>query len=155
MRLILSLFIMLTTTCTQLLAADLVEKDFPGIETLMSQQELQTTGVGKLTDAQVRALNDWLINYTAKDAPALIQNNTKVKAVQNKAVTSRIVGTFKGWRGDTEVTLDNGEVWQQRHDTKWIVRLENPEVVIEKNILGFYKMTFIASGKAVGVKRIE
>ena len=138
-----------------MLAADLVEAGFPGVEKLMTLQELQMTGVADLSAAQVRALNDWLINYTAKDAPALIQNSAEVKSAQDKPINSRILGTFKGWRGTTRVTLENGETWQQRHPRKWIVKLENPEVIIDKNLLGFYRMTFVKQGKTVGVKKIN
>ena len=155
MHLLQPLFVTFVILSPAVLAADRGADDFPGIETLMSPAELQATGVGTLSGAQLRHLNAWLISYTAKDAPALIQNNAEIKTVQNKPVSSRIVGTFKGWRGKTQVTLENGEVWQQRHNGKWIVSLENPEVVIDKNVLGFYEMILVESGKAVGVKRVE
>ena len=51
--------------------------------------------------------------------------------------------------------MANGEVWQQRHKVKWIVTPDNPEVVIDKNGLSFYRMTFVKQGKAVGVKLID
>jgi hypothetical protein len=153
--LFISLFIMLVANGTTVLAADLLDETFPGIETLMSQEELQATGVSKLSVSQVRALNEWLISYTAKDAPSLLQNNEEIRTALNQPVSTRIVGTFTGWRGKTKVTLENGETWQQRHKSKWIVKMENPEVVIEKNVMGFYKMTFVKSGRAMGVKRID
>jgi len=153
--LLITLFIMLVANGAATLAADLLDETFPGVETLMSQEEMQATGVSNLSASQVRALNEWLISYTAKDAPTLLQNNEEIKTALNQPVSSRIVGTFKGWRGKTKVTLENGETWQQRHKSKWIVKMENPEVVIEKNMMGFYKMTFVKSGRAMGVKRID
>lgn len=175
MRSSISLFILLIANCSTVLAADLVEAGFPGIETVMTQEELRATGIADLSEAQVRTLNEWLINYTAKDAPTMVQgkkvqgkkvqkkietktkvqNKKEEKNEQYKPVTSRIVGTFKGWRGTTRVTLENGETWQQRHKVKWIVKMENPEVIIEKNFIGFYKMTFVKQGRSVGVKRIN
>jgi hypothetical protein len=149
------LLIMLVANGHAVLAADQLDETFPGVETLMSQEEMQATGVSKLSAAQVRALNEWLISYTAKDAPTLLQNNEEIRTALNQPVSTRIVGTFKGWRGKTKVTLENGETWQQRHKSKWIVKMENPEVVIEKNLMGFYKMTFVKSGRAMGVKRID
>jgi hypothetical protein len=150
-----ALFSMLVANGTTVLAAELLDETFPGVETLMSQEEMQATGVSKLSAAQVRALNEWLISYTAKDAPSLLQNNEEIRTALNQPVSTRIVGMFKGWRGKTKVTLENGETWQQRHKSKWIVKMENPEVVIEKNLMGFYKMTFVESGRAMGVKRID
>jgi hypothetical protein len=153
--LFIALFVMFVANGTTVLAADLLDETFPGVETLMSQEEMQATGVSKLSAAQVRALNEWLISYTAKDAPSLLQNNEEIRIALNQPVSTRIVGTFTGWRGKTKVTLENGETWQQRHKSKWIVKMENPEVVIDKNLMGFYKMTFVESGRAMGVKRID
>ncbi|MFT7132821.1 MAG: Glu-tRNA(Gln) amidotransferase subunit E-like FAD-binding protein [Cyclobacteriaceae bacterium] len=155
LSLLITLFGMLVANSHAVLAADLLDETFPGVETLMNQEEMQATGVSELSAAQVRALNEWLINYTAKDAPTLLQYNEEIKTALNQPVSTRIVGTFTGWRGETKVTLENGETWQQRHKSKWIVKMENPEVVIEKNVMNFYKMTFVESGRAMGVKRVD
>ena len=105
-------------------------------------------------------MNEWLIKHIAKEASVAIWSSEELKDVRDKPISSRVVGIFKGWRGTDpsylgEWRMANGEVWQQRHKVKWIVTPDNPEVVIDKNGLSFYRMTFVKQGKAVGVKLID
>jgi|TARA_B110000503_G_C6973587_1_gene340192 hypothetical protein len=152
MPLIITLCLLLVT---QTAGAAALGEEFPGVEALMSQDEQDQTGVSELSTAQVRALNDWLIRYTAEDAPKLIDNNPEVQRVRDEPIRSRIIGSFQGWRGKTRVTLENGQVWQQRLANKWYIKLENPEVEIRKTFFGYYEMTFIAHGRTMGVARVE
>lgn len=142
-----------------LLASSMVSaNDFPGVKKLMNEEEFAKSGLQKLNDAELNALNSWLIKYTAKDS-ALIRQN--VKAVQEETKTeirSRIKGTFKGWKGNTKFYLENGQVWQQRNQnsgTRWIVNLENPEVLINTNFFGLQVLTIVDKDKSTKVKRIR
>lgn len=76
-------------------------------------------------------------------------------APQADEMRSRIPGTFTGWTGDSLFVLENGQVWQQRYDTKWKTELENPEVVITRHMLGLHRMEVVGTGKTVPVKRIK
>lgn len=132
--------------------------DFPGVKKLMNEEEFQKSGLNKLSESEMEALNSWLIKYTAKDS-ALIRQN--VKAVQEETKTeirSRIKGTFKGWKGNTKFYLENGQVWQQRNQksgTRWTVNMENPEVLITTNFFGLKVLTIIDKDKSTKVKRIR
>ena len=152
-------FMLLISLCpllvTQLAWAASLDENFPGVEVLMSQEEQTQTGVSNLSPKQVRALNDWLIRYTAEDAPKLIHKNPEVQRVRDEPIRSRVVGSFNGWRGKTRVTLENGQVWEQRLSNPWYIKLENPEVEIRKTFFGYYEMTFIAQGRTMGVVRVE
>ena len=160
MRSLLYLPILLLTNSSTVLAANLLGEGMLDVTMLMTQEELYVTGVDNLSAVQVHALNEWLIKHIAKEASVAISSSEELKDVRVKPISSRVVGIFKGWRGTDpgylgEWRMANGEVWQQRHKVKWIVTPDNPEVVIDKNGLGFYRMTFVKQGKAVGVKLID
>jgi hypothetical protein len=70
-------------------------------------------------------------------------------------IESRIAGEFEGWRGDTIFVLDNGQVWRQRQNGKYFYNKTDPEIVISRNILGFFVLEVVESGKSVGVKRLR
>jgi len=128
---------------------------FPGIKSLMSVDELKASGLEKLSEAELSALNRWLVRYTAQDASSMKRNVAEIKKEANKDIHSHIKGVFTGWHGETKFYLQNGQVWQQRHNRSWKTRLSNPKVVISRNMFGFYEMKILEANKAVAVKRLE
>jgi hypothetical protein len=130
------------------------EERFPGIESLMTEQEIQATGVERLTATEVKALDDWLVRYTAKKAPELNVSNEEVRRVFLEDVETTIVGPFKGWRGDTIFRLANGEVWQQRYGKKFKTNLMDPKVILRRSWAGTYELYIVEEDRAIGVKRV-
>lgn len=131
---------------------------FPGIEALMSPAEYQAAGLEKLTPREREALDQWLIRYTAEDAPVLMRSDEQVKkAAQEQEILSTIVSPFKGWSGNTKFTLANGQVWQQRREGNYAYTgaAIAPEIRITRNFLGFYSMELLETGARVLVKRVE
>ncbi|WP_456378119.1 hypothetical protein [Thiolapillus sp.] len=149
------------------LPATALAKDFPGIEALMSKEEFAATGLGKLTAGERRALDAWLLKYTTDDVPGLVEEIPELKesltlrqAVSAKPeeegpIASRITGDFNGWKGKTLFRLENGQVWKQRQTGFYRKKLERPEVKISKNLLGFYMLEVVETGRRIGVKRIK
>jgi len=130
--------------------------EFPGIEGLMTQEEYEAAGLNKLSTAEITHLNNWLIRYTARDAKYIGQTVDVVKEQKNEAViVSKIDGKFVGWRGKTLFKLTNGQVWQQRNSGILKTNLDDPDVIITRNIMGFYKLKIKKTGKVVGVKRVK
>lgn len=127
---------------------------FPGIKTLMTQEEAALTGVNDLTEEQVFALNKWLIRYTANEAD-LIKQTREVKKESFKPILGSISGKFRGWNGKTKFKLENGQVWQQRYNNKWTTNLDSPEISITRNTLGFFDMKVLTKNRIIGVKRIK
>ena len=132
----------------------LASRDFPGIEKLMTEEEQSISGVNSLSGEQLQALNQWLIRYTANDAPTLQIENSEVKQVAKQGITTRILGEFSGWTGKTVFALENGQIWQQRRRGRWKTSLVNPEVVLSRNFTGAYELS-VVGGKTTGVKRIS
>lgn len=131
------------------------EKDFPGIEKLMTQEEFRAAGLDKLSPAEREALNQWLIGYTVDDAKTLIHTSEEVKeADQGIRIEASVSEAFKGWYGDTVFRLDNGQIWRQRLSGNFAYHGDDRRVVIEKNFFGYFKLTHVATGRSVGVSRI-
>jgi hypothetical protein len=135
-------------------AAD--NSSFPGVEKLMTGEEFSASGLDKLSPAEVDALNQWLIRYTATDAEFIQTSDVEVKQAKKDAIISaRLSESFKGWSGKTRFHLDNGQVWQQRMAGGYHYRGEPPAVELKKNLFGFWTMTLVDQGVGVGVKRIR
>ncbi len=132
-------------------------QNFPGIDKLMTAQEYKAAGMGKLSDAEREALNQWLIRYTAEDSQVLLNTDETVQeAVKEQEVTSTLADGFDGWSGTTLFRLENDQVWQQRRRGHYkYIGPANPEVSITKNFMGFHRLEIIESGKSVQVKRIK
>ena len=119
------------------------------------RQEFEAAGLGKLSPAELGELNEWMMKFLAYDSGQVIKSDEKIQELQNVPVRSRIVGSFKGWDGDTTFKLDNGEVWKQRLPGRYAVSLENPEVEISRNLLGFHELKIVQTGRRVGVTRLK
>lgn len=155
-KLLYSFFLIVSLSlCVQAGAAD--GKSFPGVKKLMTVEEFEETGLDKLSDAELKALNTWLVRYTAGDAGILREKNEEVlQAKKETEILSRIKGDFKGWTGETVFRLENGQVWRQRLSGRYTyVGPANPEVKITRNFMGFYKMTVIGTNRGVGVKLVH
>ncbi len=132
------------------------QSSFPGIENLMTAEEYQASGIDGLSKEQRDALNRWLVRYTAEDSEVLRNTDEEViEAAKETEVLSTISGAFKGWSGSTVFKLDNGQVWQQRRRGNYAHHGPNPEIIITKNFMGFYRMELVDSGKSVQVQRIK
>lgn len=132
------------------------QKDFPGIQKLMTADEFARAGLGKLTPEQVRALDDWLVRYTAGEAYVVQTTSEEVRAaVPEFRLEARIVPPFSGWSGQTLFRLDNGQVWRQRIKGRYMFSGDDTRVVITRNLLGFYNMTLVSTGRAVGVEPVR
>lgn len=132
-------------------------EDFPGVEALMSPAEFEAAGLGRLQPGELEALDAWLLRYTAGEATILQETNAAVQAAsQDFEIRSRIVGEFDGWDGKTVFRLENGQVWKQRLGGRHRYRgPEMPEVLIDRNALGFYRLTLLEGGRSVGVSRVR
>ncbi len=131
------------------------QERFPGIKSLMTAEELETSGVNDLSRRQIDALNTWLVRYTANEAPVLQLENEEVLEVVQQGMTSRILGEFNGWSGKTRFVLENGQVFEQRRRGRWKITLDNPEVHISQNFMGAFELEIVSEGKSIGVRRVN
>jgi len=170
------IFLALSLHCTVQAA-----EGFSTLEERMSGKEFKETGLGKLTDAELSALNDWLrrhsvatlVNVKARPASSGSASNTTASSdttqdlrgfpnqpkggPEGDVINSKIVGTFEGWeKKGTLFKLANGMIWQMsENDSFHIPPVENPEVVIKKGFMSKWKLSLVGHKDKVSVKRIQ
>ena len=149
---------------TAALACTLATRAFAdsGVSTLeerMSQKDFQSSGLNKLTPAELAHLNAWL-----GARPIVAGENGAVasepvfypKDSAREAFNAHIVGTFQGWRGKTRYTLDNDQVWEQAESGRLgDIELTDPAVRIKPMLLGSWLMYVDGCGCSLRVKRVE
>lgn len=153
------------------LAAD----GFSTLEERMTGKEFKETGLVKLTDEELSALNDWIrrrsvatLETVATPSAAPTASSGQVgdmRGFENQRkddgsdedIESTIIGTFEGWRSiGTQFKLSNGMVWQQvEADTFHVEPTEDAEVVIKRTIMGGWRLSMVGYGSSVRVKRIK
>lgn len=72
----------------------------------------------------------------------------------HKELRARILGEFTGWDGKTLFKLDNGQVWRQSTSGVYRFKSTDPEVVIEKGLVG-YKLRLVETKRSIAVRRVK
>ena len=122
-----------------------------GIEDQMPPETFRASGLHKLTEDELGRLNQWLQGYLSETRREAHREASESVEPEGE-VRSRIDGEFRGWDGKTIFKLKNGQTWVQRTRGRWKHRATDPEVVIERNFLGFFRMTLVEEGRSIGVK---
>ncbi len=147
---------------------------------LLTREEFVNSGLQKLTQGELTALETALIRHQrlagppkASGTPPL--DSTRVASAGDKSAAfgaeqvvkgapaeteaelhSHIEGSLDGFAGRAVFVLGNGQIWQQRvPETVYFARkLVNPEVVLTRSFAG-YKMLIVPADRVVFVKRIQ
>ena len=79
------------------------------------------------------------------------------KVIENEAneISSKIVGQFSGWDGDTEFKLENGQIWKQSGNGFLKVSMNNPKVKIKEGTFGGYILSVEGYNSRVKVRRVK
>jgi hypothetical protein len=83
---------------------------------LMSAQQFTTSGLGKLTPAELRALSEWVRAHSlhvAELARTAALNPEPAPSGNPGMMETRMAGDFTGWDGGTVFEFANGQVWRQ------------------------------------------
>ena len=140
--------------------------DAPAFDVLksMSVADFRASGLDKLSDTQIRALDTWFASYQRQHAPdcsAAAPVSPALSASVSPGadaypLTAHIVGEFHGWNGSTRVTLDDGEIWEQMDDaTVTTGRMTNPKVTITRGLLNSFYMSVEGASDSVQVRRVK
>ncbi len=152
----------------------LAATSFSSLEEQMTGKEFQSTGLDKLSAEELEALNAWIRSRTLAtlDAPKAGGSGAAVYAGQDgdsrgfeteqmrnsdrSTITSRIVGSFQGWDGQTVFTLENGMIWEQSDKDKFYVNaIENPVVTIEPGAFRTWRLSVEGYSSKCRVERIQ
>ena len=151
--------------------------EFSTVEERMSGKEFKETGLGKLTDAELAALNDWLRRHSVATlenasarpgAGAAVAGTETTKDMrgfegqpkgnkEDNIIYSTIVGSFNGWKEEGELfKLANGMIWQMsEQDTFYMRPADNPEVTVTKGFMNSWSLSVVGYNSKVSVKRIQ
>lgn len=157
----------------------LAQEGFSSVEERMTGKEFMETGLNKLSEKELAALNLWLRSHSVATlgAPVAVQpesQNTSASAAAEPAtvvkdrrgleskdqdktrIESQLVGEFSGWDGETVFKLANGMVWKQdESDTYFTKPLVNPMVTIKPGMWNAWRLSVEGYNKSLQVKRIQ
>lgn len=154
---------------------------FSTLEEQMTGKEFTGAGLDKLTPEELAALNAWIRkrSLATLDAPAAAATTTATttatassaaestggdrrgfrsekKDEDRSPITSRIVGKFNGWDGQTVFKLENGMIWEQADKDKFYIReIENPVAIIEPGMFGTWRLHIEGFNSKCRVERIQ
>ncbi|HET8818854.1 MAG TPA: hypothetical protein VFM73_04855 [Xanthomonadaceae bacterium] len=140
------------------------------IEQRMSAEEFAAAGLGKLTPAELAALNDWLrgtLEVETERAAAVAAEAAAEKVKDDnrgffhfgsdEPIVAHLQGHFDGFARNRRYTLDNGQVWKQTDSARLEgVERDNPEVTISPGMFGnVWYLQVEGYNKRAKVERVE
>lgn len=146
---------------------------FSSLEEQMTGKEFMAAGLGKLSEQELAALNDWIRRHSVAtlDAPTAAPAAAASAAASTAAaedrrglskdadespIRSAILGEFDGWDGQTVFKLENGMIWvQDDKDTFYVRDLENPVAVIEPGMFNSWHLHVEGYRSKTKVRRIQ
>ncbi len=110
----------------------------------IGEDTFRQSGLDQLSPTQLHTLERWLAGHATElaDAAPVSEAATATAAsrtTRSKAtVESHLVGTFRGWRHGTVLTLANGQRWKISDDSSLFPgkSLEQPAVTVKRGLLG-------------------
>lgn len=143
---------------------------FSSLEEQMSGKEFNEAGLHKLSQAELDALNNWIRKHSlATLSAASARPSSEDRATEQDRrgleseekedrvpITSRIVGKFNGWDGQTTFKLENGMIWVQADKDKFFMKETTEAVaVIEPGMFGSWHLHVEGHDSECKVKRIQ
>lgn len=152
-------------------------QSFSTLEERMTGQEFRESGLHKLSDEELAALNRWirLRSLAEGEVPEGLESAARRSRADTDTgasgdrrgfrerdrsdrspIRSRIDGSFSGWSGNTQFVLENGMVWRQAEGGNFhISEVENPEVEISPGMFGTWRLSVEGYGSSVRVERVR
>ena len=166
MNKILMVLLFLSVTLSALAAGG-----FSSLEEQMTGKEFSAAGLDKLSQQELELLNNWLRSHSVAtlDTPTAsagavdsgedqheLKSEDEDEDRERKTITSKLVGTFDGWDGQSVFELENGQIWAQTSKSKWHTKeVENPVTIIEPGMFGSWRLRIEGFDKDCRVKRIQ
>lgn len=148
----------------------------PAIELEMSPEIFNASGLSKLTASELKVLNQWLDqNYLKHSEPVRVIREAEPARGEDafgledvrkhtedfsppsapEEIVSTIAGEFRGWKGRTTFNLENGQVWRQVENGRFVVNMQDPTVVIKRGSFGSYFLSIEGYGTRIKVVRLN
>jgi hypothetical protein len=124
----------------------------------MDEKTSVSTGIYKLSEAEKKALLQWLDNSEKKVIAEEKKKQMGFRKEESNRVEihSAIIGEFNGWKGKNIFKLENGQIWKQAEKTSfYIPKRKNPKITIKPKSMGTWVLFVDGFGRSVRVKRIK
>jgi hypothetical protein len=156
------------------------DEGFSSLEEQMTGQDFKAAGLDKLTPQELESLNGWIrrrslatldapvpaaaagVATATEDSPAAADSQVadrrgfKGEDEERTPISSRIVGRFSGWDGQTVFRLENGMIWAQADKDKFYMKeVENPAIVIDPGMFGSWRLSVEGQDAECRVERIQ
>jgi len=142
------------------------QQAFSTLEEQMTGKEFTESGLEKLSEEELAALNRWIrsrsLATVATGTPGSGTGdgrgfeNQSIRDMDRSTITSRLVGSFTGWDGQTTFKLENGMIWQQADKDKFYIKaVQNPVVIIEPGVFKTWRLSVEGYESECRVERIE
>ena len=138
------------------------QSDAPDVESLMSAEDYNASGLDKLSESERAHLSQWLEHYRegaekgpVVDKPPSQWSEERKQKEKNFQVVAKVIPSFRGWYGKTVFRLDNGQTWQQRMAGRFDYSGSSSDVVITRNFMGRHVLEHVESARSVLVKRVD
>jgi hypothetical protein len=142
---------------------------FSSLEEQMSGNEFSAAGLDKLTPQELDALNAWIRRHSlatlatpATAAAAATPDTVDRRGLPSdpgddeSPITSRVVGKFEGWDGQSVFKLENGMIWVQAGRDKFYVKeIQNPAVTITRGMFKSWYLSVDGYDEKCKVRRIQ
>lgn len=125
-------------------------------EVEVAKAQAQTEKLAAVQQAKALAKEEARAEVKAERKKQAAANAGLAVREDDEAIRTRIVGDFRGWTGRSVFTLENGQVWQQTDkEDRAFPKMVNPEVELVPHRLFGWKMTLVAEGLSIYVKRVK
>ncbi|HWS40104.1 MAG TPA: hypothetical protein VN247_02285, partial [Arenimonas sp.] len=122
----------------------------------MSPEQFKAAGLNKLSKTELENLNAWISGQKTVVVEKIVAVEVEKPEVPKEDIVSAIVGEFKGWRGNTRFTLENGQVWEQADTSELFAnKIMNPKVRIVHSGFSGWKLQVEGYNKWVKVKQVK
>lgn len=127
------------------------------IETRLSAEQMQATGLSKLTPGELDELNRVLAGE-ARETERIVETRVReAKRAPDVATSSTIPGPFNGWAPGTTFTLANGQKWRVSEGTLVVTRGKRSDVpvTVSPGFLGAWYLKAEGEVPQAKVKRVD
>jgi hypothetical protein len=158
MRLARSLLLLMSVALAVPVVAFAADQYVP-LQQRMSPEEFKAAGLDKLSADELQNLDNWLSGHGKVVTKVVDQSGKPVfYPTTEKAgpVQAHVQGSFAGFSGHTQITLDNNQVWQQADSTRVsCTASENPKIAIRRSLMGNWMAAVDGCNDTAPITRVK
>lgn len=116
-----------------------------GLQQRMSAADFKAAGLDKLSPQELAHLDAWLAAHPLVKTRMVSSSGKPVfyaDTSKRHRFKAHIAGRFNGWQGQSEYTLDNGQIWKQgpSDDVPSCMSGDNPAVLLKPSLFDSWLM---------------